>query len=358
MEILNDGMVEFVSGIKSERTKELYNHYLNRFLEITELETPEMLLSTGKKDPQKLSTMIIYVIQGLKEGRIKGVNGEKLGSSSVHGIFKAIKHYCVMNDIILNWDKLGKILPSQSKADDRAITRDEILKLLQYSNLQTRSMVLFMASGGMRIGALSNLTFRDLEPMLDKGQLLACKVVIYRGTPDEYYTFITLEAYRTIKEYLAYSERSGERIHNDTKLFKLTYHGMRLAMFRLVKKAGIERSKKGKRYEFPVSHALRKFYKSICEQYMKSLVVEILIGHSVGVTDSYYKPTTEELLQEYLKAGPTLTFSEGRAEQSRYPQMQEQLRELAEGMVHRQFENLSRRMDAIEKLLKEHQVRA
>ena len=47
MEILNDGMVEFESGIKSERTKELYHHYLNRFLEITEPEAPEKLLASS-----------------------------------------------------------------------------------------------------------------------------------------------------------------------------------------------------------------------------------------------------------------------------------------------------------------------
>ena len=35
---------------------------------------------------------------------------------------------------------------------------------------------------------------------------------------------------------------------------------------------------------------------------MKSINIEILMGHSVGISDSYYKITEEELLPEYLKA--------------------------------------------------------
>lgn len=336
MEVLDNGMVEFESAIKSERTKELYHHYLKKFLTITKLERAEVLLSMGKREPQKLSTLIIHTVQKMKEEK-------KVGASSIHGLYKAIKLYCVMNDIVLNWDKLAKILPSQSKADDRAITREEILKLLQHSNLQTRSMVLFMASGGMRIGALPELTLKDLEPMYDDGQLLACKVTVYRGTTEEYHTFITPEAYRTIKAYLDYRERNVERINNDTKLFKLTYHGMRLAVFRLVRKAGIERSKKGKRYEFAVSHSLRKFYKSNAEQYMKSLVVEILIGHSVGVSDAYYKPTNKELLQEYLKAIPVLTFIEAmKVETEKDKEFQE---------MRKQFEEWKAGMDLVRPIL-------
>jgi len=35
---------------------------------------------------------------------------------------------------------------------------------------------------------------------------------------------------------------------------------------------------------------------------MKSINVEILMGHTIGVSNSYYKPTEKELLEDYLKA--------------------------------------------------------
>lgn len=43
---------------------------------------------------------------------------------------------------------------------------------------------------------------------------------------------------------------------------------------------------------------------------MKSINVEILMGHSVGISDSYYRPTENELLQHYLRVTDALTISQ------------------------------------------------
>ena len=43
---------------------------------------------------------------------------------------------------------------------------------------------------------------------------------------------------------------------------------------------------------------------------MKPINVETLMGHSTGISDSYYRPTEKELLEDYLKAVPLLTLSE------------------------------------------------
>jgi predicted nucleic acid-binding Zn-ribbon protein len=42
---------------------------------------------------------------------------------------------------------------------------------------------------------------------------------------------------------------------------------------------------------------------------MRPINVEILMGHSTGISDSYYRPTETELLQDYLKAVDSLTIS-------------------------------------------------
>jgi len=36
--------------------------------------------------------------------------------------------------------------------------------------------------------------------------------------------------------------------------------------------------------------------------------VEILMGHNVGLAESYYRPQEREILEDYLKAVPELTF--------------------------------------------------
>ena len=64
-----------------------------------------------------------------------------------------------------------------------------------------------------------------------------------------------------------------------------------------------------KRHEFQAVHSLRKFFKSHCEQVMKSINVEILMGHTIGVSNSYYKPSQKEILDDYLKAIYILTIN-------------------------------------------------
>ncbi len=37
---------------------------------------------------------------------------------------------------------------------------------------------------------------------------------------------------------------------------------------------------------------------------MKTINIETLMGHSLGTSDSYYRITEQDLLKDYLKAGP------------------------------------------------------
>jgi seryl-tRNA synthetase len=42
---------------------------------------------------------------------------------------------------------------------------------------------------------------------------------------------------------------------------------------------------------------------------MKPINVEITMGHDIGLSESYYKPTKKEVLEDYLKAAPLLTIN-------------------------------------------------
>jgi hypothetical protein len=41
---------------------------------------------------------------------------------------------------------------------------------------------------------------------------------------------------------------------------------------------------------------------------MKPINVEITMGHDIGISSSYYKPTEREVLDDYVKAIPLLTI--------------------------------------------------
>jgi hypothetical protein len=42
----------------------------------------------------------------------------------------------------------------------------------------------------------------------------------------------------------------------------------------------------------------------------RGIIVEFLMGHSIGLNSNYYRPTYDELLQDYLKAVPALTTND------------------------------------------------
>jgi hypothetical protein len=66
-----------------------------------------------------------------------------------------------------------------------------------------------------------------------------------------------------------------------------------------------------KRHEFQADHGYRKWFKTQCELAdMKSINVEKLMGHSIGISDRYYRIPEKELLEDYLKAVGFLTINE------------------------------------------------
>ena len=54
---------------------------------------------------------------------------------------------------------------------------------------------------------------------------------------------------------------------------------------------------------------------------MKPINVEITMGHNIGISSSYYKPTEKEVLEDYLKAVDLLTIN--RNEQKLAKQVEE-----------------------------------
>ncbi len=61
-----------------------------------------------------------------------------------------------------------------------------------------------------------------------------------------------------------------------------------------------------KRHEWKGAHGYRKAFKTRAEQVMRPANVETLMGHDIGVSESYWRPTEQEVLQDYLKAVPLL----------------------------------------------------
>jgi hypothetical protein len=85
------------------------------------------------------------------------------------------------------------------------------------------------------------------------------------------------------------------------------------------------RNEPKRRHEFSVN-GFRKYYKTMAEQSgMSSINVEILMGHNVGISDSYYRPTEQSLREDYLKAVDKLTISNTQAMIKKFSDSQQAL---------------------------------
>lgn len=250
-----------------------------------------------------------------------------------------------MNEVTLNWKKIARGLPTDNKAaKDRAPTLEEIHKIIEYPDRRIKPIIYVMASSGIRIGAWDYLRWKHVIPMNnERGEIVAAKLHVYPGDSEEYFTFITPEAYHALKDWMDFRTSYGEKITGESWLMRdiwqttnvrsagsstrglasvpkqLRSTAVKSTILRALDVQGIRRKSAdgGKEetgsHDWKAAHGFRKRFKTICEEVMRPINVELLMGHDIGVSGSYYRPKEREILDDYLKAVPALTISnEGR----------------------------------------------
>ncbi len=320
----------YLFALKSPVTREKYKKRLDRFFVFLGLEgqtTEEKSSVFIEKAKKEGNQWVFNSILRFMQFHLERVNRKEITGSTIQNYLKSIKLFCEMADISVAWSKIRRGLPrGKSYADDRIPTVEEIGKILEYPDRRIKAIVYTMVSSGIRLGAWDYLRWGHVRPVFDKENgmdVVAAKLVVYAGEDEEYFTFISKEAYDALNQWMKYREKSGELINENswlmrnlwdtgviqlrgfvTKPKRLASSGIKRLIERAIWAQGLRKKldEGRKRHPFQAIHCFRKWFKTRCEiAGMKPINIEKLLSHSIGISNSYYRPTENELLEDYLK---------------------------------------------------------
>jgi hypothetical protein len=335
----------FMYALKAPESKRQYPKRLKVFLDFltskNELSHSDLenqcreFMTIAQTDSKWTNNKLMEFVLYQKERVYKA----EIVYATIRNYLKTVKLFLDMNsDVpIVNWKRITKGIPSgKSAANDRAPVLNELKQLVEYPDRRIKPIIYCMVSGGFRIGAWDYLKWKHITPLQNEegGEVIAAKVVIYAGEPEEYYCFITSEAYNSLKAWMDFRTIAGEEVNGESWIMRDLWqttdfsYGAQWGLAKYPKKLKttgvkslIERAMRSQRLAMPLpkgvkrrewksGHGYRKFFKTRAEQVMKPANVELLSGRDIGVSGSYYKPTEKELFEDYFKAIPLLVINE------------------------------------------------
>lgn len=344
----------YLESIESPATRYQYRYNVARFFAAVGLG-PDAFVEKAKADPRWAEDRITEFILGFKRRAEAG----EIGRDYIKNPFQAVKAFCEAAPDFppLAWKRMKKFLPrGASVADDRGAEPREIRPLAMSSDYRIQVATRASATCGVRVGAWDYLLLRHVTPIYRKNggfdfgtwrdltpdgrawreEPVAGKLEIYAGTPDRYYTYAGPGSLAAIRDYLKHRAENGEALAPGSPLLRNLYspgeagenvkplkssglsnmiNAHLLKLHLKTPREGADGKKRLRtRYEFSRTHGFRKHAKTAMERAgMRSLHVEMVIGHGVGLAGAYYRPSENEVLVDFLKALPALEVWDPRA---------------------------------------------
>jgi integrase len=232
-----------------------------------------------------------------------------------------VRHFYDQADIVqLNWKKINKFKPEHyNVAEDRGYTRDEVSKVISLCDMRNKAVILLLFSSGIRVGSVSALRIKDLEP-IDRYNIY--KLTIYRKSKFKYTCYCSSEAKVAIDQYLHWrTKTNNEKLHDESPLFRREFNAtneqqvqnpiplststLQWTLHKLNVKAGIrelkhrmEGQRTSPRQEIMQAHGFRKAFEYYAiNAGMVPLFVRRLLGQKSGLEDSYLKLSENDLLE-------------------------------------------------------------
>jgi hypothetical protein len=123
--VLSNAYRNFLIHIRNPTTRAAYVSRLRKYLQYCQTDSYDDLLYDGniKQIQERIEDFLIH---------IQNPDYCKIRPGTVAFYLVSIRFFYTMNDIVLNWKKIAKVLPAPRKTtDDRPYTVTEISKLLE-----------------------------------------------------------------------------------------------------------------------------------------------------------------------------------------------------------------------------------
>jgi len=331
----------FLDSIRNESTKRRYKNLLYMFLKLVpnQLYSDHLGKTSQDRNAKTLAAFFVELARKnmdlvydviatyIKEDK-KRVEAGEISSQTLPNHIKPIKVLLDANRIPIHWKSLNKLMPRrESRSKDRAYTREEIQKMLEITNdITDKVIILLFSSAGFRLEAWDYFTWKDVTFFKnDDGSYKGAALLIYRGDPESYWTFITPEACNTLELYQEnWKADIGEYPKPDDPLLKsirypvihrLNQKGVRKRIDKVVTNIGLRPTLPlgKKRHEVQLDHGFRKYFNTMMRRAkVDYLDKEDMMGHTTGLEKHYerYQEEDFERFPEYQKAIPFLTISD------------------------------------------------
>ncbi len=206
---------------------------------------------------------------------------------------------------------------SVTQRKDLVPTLEELKKMIDVMSLEEGFRILFIAQTGMRVTDALNLKIGDIKRELDLENIpLAIRFIPKkdRDLIGERITFLARDGVEILKQYLAWREKKGEMVTDDSSLFvsrtkkrgtekivAVTSRAFNDTVHEAARRAGIGNGN-GKYGRIRI-HCLRKFFiTQMTNHGMEDKIVNFLTCHKISEVDCvYWNRRTDQLRKIYAE---------------------------------------------------------
>jgi integrase len=213
----------------------------------------------------------------------------------------AVKAFLEYHNISYNNRQLRRLLPRKQVVKDvRPLSKSEVKLLLNMLRPVKRLACWMMFACGLRLDECLSLKVGDLDLASDPAK------VYVRGsktTNARRIIFIPSDLVSELRSYFA-GRRPDEYLFPTEKSphVKMRPNRFRVAFYGALKKLGLmKRDSSGRGWTYHPHSLRRGFETALLNAGCPAIAVSLLMGHDIGVAQSYYKPSERELGETWKK---------------------------------------------------------